>query len=89
MTHWPGSEGRLQATLDTYARFVPQEFLRAMGKTRIVDVKLGDHVKLDYSILFSDIRSFTRLSEKMSRKKIAFLNSYLRRMNPFIWGMEG
>ena len=85
-----GSEGLLRATLDTYARFVPQEFLRAMGKTRIVDVKLGDHVKLDYSILFSDIRSFTRLSEKMSpEENFAFLNSYLRRMNPFIWENGG
>lgn len=85
-----GSEVQLQATVDAYARFVPQEFLRAMGKTSIVDVKLGDHVKLDYSILFSDIRSFSRLSEKMSpEQNFAFLNSYLKRMNPFIWENGG
>jgi class 3 adenylate cyclase len=47
-------------------------------------------VKLDYSIVFSDIRSFTRLSEKMSpEENFAFLNSYLRRMNPFIWENGG
>jgi class 3 adenylate cyclase len=85
-----GSEEQLQATLDGYARFIPQEFLRAMGKASIVEVKLGDHVKLEYSILFSDIRSFTRLSEKMSpEENFAFLNSYLRRMNPFIWENGG
>jgi two-component system sensor histidine kinase ChiS len=85
-----GSREQLQATLDAYAKFVPQEFLQAMGKTSIVDVKLGDQVKLDYSILFSDIRSFTRLSEKMTpEENFAFLNSYLRRMNPFIWENGG
>jgi two-component system sensor histidine kinase ChiS len=89
-TSLAGSEEQLQATLDAYARFVPQEFLRAMGRTSIVDVKLGDHVKLDYSILFSDIRSFSRLSERMSpEENFAFLNSYLRRMNPFIWENGG
>jgi class 3 adenylate cyclase len=85
-----GSEGELRATLDAYARFVPQEVLRALGKASIVDLNLGDHVKLNYSILFSDIRSFTRLSEKMSpEENFAFLNSYLRRMNPFIWENGG
>jgi len=85
-----GSEELLQATLESYSRFVPQEFMRAMGKTRIVDVKLGDHVKVDFSILFSDIRSFTQLSEKMKpEENFAFLNSYLRRMNPFIWENGG
>jgi len=85
-----GSTEQLKATLETYARFVPGEFLSAMGKTRITDVKLGDQVKLDYSILFSDIRSFSRLSEKMTpEENFAFLNSYLRRMNPFIWENGG
>lgn len=85
-----GSEGQLKATLSAYARFVPQELLDAMGKASIVDVRLGDSVKLDFSILFSDIRSFTRLSEKMSpEENFAFLNSYLRRMNPFIWDSGG
>ena len=85
-----GSEEQLKATLSAYARFVPQELLGAMGKKSIVDVQLGDSVKLDFSILFSDIRSFTRLSEKMSpEENFAFLNSYLRRMNPFIWDNGG
>jgi adenylate cyclase len=85
-----GSEEQLRATVGAYARFVPQEFLGAMGKASIVDVGLGDQVRLDLSILFSDIRSFTSLSEKMSpEENFAFLNSYLRRMNPFIWDNGG
>src|SRR5208337_23354 len=57
--------GQLQATLEAFAKFVPTEFLQTLRKPDIVDVKLGDNVKLDLAILFSDIRSFTALSEKM------------------------
>jgi class 3 adenylate cyclase/ActR/RegA family two-component response regulator len=85
-----GSEELLRTTLESYSRFVPQEFLRAMGKNRILEVKLGDNVKVDFTILFSDIRAFTQLSEKMKPEEcFAFLNSYLRRMNPFIWENGG
>jgi two-component system sensor histidine kinase ChiS len=42
------------------------------------------------TILFSDIRSFTQLSEKMTpQETFKFLNSYLERMNPFIWNNRG
>ena len=81
---------QLQATLDAFAKFVPTEFLQTLRKPDIADVKLGDNVKLDLAILFSDIRSFTALSEKMTpEQNFGFLNSYLRRMNPFIWENEG
>ena len=35
-------------------------------------------------LFFSDIRSFTQLSETMTRKKILILNAYLKRMNPCV-----
>jgi class 3 adenylate cyclase len=42
------------------------------------------------TILFSDVRSFTALSEKMTpEQSFSFLNSYLGRMNPFIWENGG
>ena len=89
-TELAGKGEQLQSALEAFSRFVPQEFLRALGKTRIVDVKLGDQVQLDMAILFSDIRSFTALSENMSpEQNFAFLNSYLSRMNPFIWENGG
>ena len=82
--------GRLRSALDAFTRFVPQEFLLALSKPDIADVKLGDHVKLDLAILFSDIRGFTTMSEKMTpEQSFGFLNSYLRRMNPFIWESDG
>jgi class 3 adenylate cyclase len=89
-TELAGKGEQLQAALEAFSRFVPQEFLHALGKTNIVDVKLGDQVQLDMAILFSDIRSFTALSEKMTpEQNFAFLNSYLSRMNPFIWENGG
>jgi len=89
-TQLAGRGEQLQAALESFSRFIPQEFLRALGKTDIVDVKLGDQVQLDMAILFSDIRSFTALSEKMTpEQNFSFLNSYLGRMNPFIWENGG
>ncbi|MDX2129122.1 MAG: ATP-binding protein [Chloroherpetonaceae bacterium] len=68
-----------------YGRFVPHEFLRFLERESIVDVKLGDQVQREMTILFSDIRSFTSLSEKMTPvENFNFINSYLRRMGPMI-----
>jgi two-component system sensor histidine kinase ChiS len=68
-----------------YGRFVPHNFLQLMGHESIIDVKLGDHVQREMTILFSDIRSFTTLSESMSpRENFKFINSYLSRISPII-----
>jgi len=68
-----------------YARFVPDKFLEFLGKESIVDVRLGENVQKIMTILFSDIRSFTSLSEKMTpEENFKFLNSYLKRVGPII-----
>lgn len=70
---------------DSYARFVPRDFLANLGKESILDVKLGDQVQKNMAILFSDIRSFTTLSEQMTpEENFNFINSYLGRMSPII-----
>jgi len=51
---------------DSYSRFVPRQFLEQLGKERIVDVALGDQVQREMTVLFSDIRDFTRMSEGMT-----------------------
>jgi class 3 adenylate cyclase len=85
-----GQGERLQATLEVFSRFVPQEFLKALGKPDVASVRLGDQEQVDTAILFSDIRNFTALSEKMSpEQNFGFLNSYLSRMNPFVWENGG
>jgi two-component system, sensor histidine kinase ChiS len=68
-----------------YERFVPREFLSQLDKQSIVDVNLGDHIEKDITVLFSDIRSFTSFSEKMTPKQnFDFINSYLSQMEPII-----
>lgn len=80
----------LQKTNESYSRFVPIEFLQLLGKERITDIQLGDQVQREMTVLFSDIRSFTSLSEKMTPKdNFDFLNSYLQRMSPVIRGSGG
>ncbi len=69
----------------SYERFVPVEFLGYLSKDNILQVQLGDQIQKDMVIMFSDIRSFTTLSEAMTPKQtFDFLNSYLQRVGPII-----
>lgn len=66
-------------------RFVPDEFLRSLGRESIAEVRLGDSVQKEMTILFSDIRRFTSLVEGMGpEENIHFINRYLHFMEPCI-----
>ncbi|MCC3409611.1 MAG: PAS domain S-box protein [Microcoleus sp. PH2017_10_PVI_O_A] len=72
------------------SRFVPNQFLSFLGCDSIVDVKLGEAVELEMSILFSDIRDFTTISEQMTpQENFKFINSYLSYMEPLIVENQG
>ncbi len=73
-----------------YSRYVPTEFLNALGKENILDVALGDQVSREMTILFVDIRAFTNLSENMTpEENFKFINSYLSRFSPMITNNGG
>jgi class 3 adenylate cyclase len=73
-----------------YYRFVPREFLEFLGRAAITDIKLGDQTLKEMSILFSDIRSFTTLSENMTpEENFNFLNTYLKKVGPAIRECHG
>lgn len=75
----------LEALLRAYGRFVPHSFLDFLQKKSVVDLRLGDHVQQEMTVLFSDIRSFTTLSESMTPKQnFDFINAFLRRVGPII-----
>jgi adenylate cyclase len=70
---------------DAYGRFVPHQFLYFLGYESITDVKLGEAVQKEMSILFTDIRNFTTLSESMNPEdNFKFINAFLSRMEPAI-----
>lgn len=66
-------------------RFIPQEFFMLLKKKRIEDIALGDQVEKNISIMFSDIRRFTMLSEQIGPKEtFQFLNDYYGRIGQII-----
>ena len=65
--------------------FVPSEFIRLLGKKSIVELRLGDHLKREMTIFFSDIRKFTEIFESISPEEgFRFINSYFTRVVPII-----
>ena len=91
----PFSKGELLARTKThiglaqlslsYGRFVPREFLKILQKESILEVGLGDQVHREMTVMFSDIRSFTTLSEKMTpAENFRFINTYLSHIAPKI-----
>lgn len=86
----PDETAVLQLVTDASARFVPREFLDNLDKKSLSDVKLGDHVQRDMTVLFTDIRDFTALSEQLTpQQNFNFLNSYLKHVTPIIRNHHG
>jgi predicted ATPase/class 3 adenylate cyclase/tRNA A-37 threonylcarbamoyl transferase component Bud32 len=80
----------IQAINRAYERFVPQQFLSHLSRESITDVQLGDQIQREMTILFSDIRDFTSISEGMSpAENFQFVNEYLRHMEPQITHQHG
>jgi ligand-binding sensor domain-containing protein/class 3 adenylate cyclase len=66
-------------------RFLPKDFLRFLKKEHFQDVNLGDSSEVDVGIMFSDIRGFTSLTEKLGPQRTAIiLNKYMGYMAPII-----
>ncbi|NEQ49533.1 MAG: adenylate/guanylate cyclase domain-containing response regulator [Leptolyngbya sp. SIO3F4] len=79
------ANAHLSALLEAYSRFIPPEYLTFLKRKSILDIQLGDHVSKEMTIMFSDIRAFTTLSEKMTpQENFDFVNAYLRRVSPEI-----
>ncbi|MBF0258651.1 MAG: PAS domain-containing protein [Desulfamplus sp.] len=76
---------KLKRLNEAYERFVPHGFLKTLGKKSIEEVQLNDRIQEKMTILFSDIRLFSNLSETMTpEENFKFINSYLSHMGPFV-----
>ncbi len=92
----PFSRDELLSRIEThlsnrlYGRFVPEHFLRFLEKSTITDIRLGNQVSCDMTVMFSDIRGFTTLSEAMTpQENFDFVNHYLQQVSPEIRGHDG
>lgn len=76
----------LERKIDIFNKFVPVEFLNMLGVDKETDyIELGYNKPRNITILFSDIRSFTALSDRMSSDKVfKFVNDYLSIIVPKI-----
>jgi signal transduction histidine kinase/class 3 adenylate cyclase/ligand-binding sensor domain-containing protein len=72
------------------SKFVPYEFLRAIGRDSITEVSLGDQVNKEVSILFLDILEYTSLSENMTpEENFLFINEFVGQLGPVIAENKG
>lgn len=78
-------EEAMRRFYDIAAKFVPYEFIDALGHSVITDVKLGDQVEKIVTVLFSDIRNYTSLSERWTpEENFSFVCSFNEKMGPVI-----
>jgi len=85
-----GVEQRLAQVQAAYARFVPPQLLELLGKESILDVDWGNQAEKKMTILFSDIRGFASMSERMSPQQcFDFINDYLSFMEPVVLAHGG
>lgn len=81
---------KMKQTMKTFELFVPKKFIERIAKEGFENIKLGKAQNEIVSILFSDIRNFTPISEKLSPDNtLAFLNSYLKKMSSCINKYDG
>lgn len=75
----------IKKLISSYDRFVPHSLLDLLKKGDITEIKLGDQVEQNITVLFTDIRDFTTLSEGLTpQENFNFINSYLSQMEPLI-----
>lgn len=71
-------------------RFVPNEFLRSLGRQHITDITLDDFVEREVTVFFCDIRDYTSLSETMTpEENYRFVKAFNSRMSPIIYENRG
>ena len=75
---------------EAYQRFVPEQLLESLDKKSILEVELGNQVQKEMTVLFSDIRSFTNISEHLDpAANFKFVNDYLAAVVPSIRKYNG
>lgn len=85
-------EAQLQLARQNHAmnRFVPDEFLKLMGKQNVSDLLPGDQVKTEVTFLYNFIRNLEGVTKGIpAEERINFFNAYLKRVLPLIRACNG
>src|SRR6185437_13517624 len=83
-------EAAMRKVFDATEKFVPYQFLKSLGQEVITDVKLGDQAEKVVTVLFTDIRDYTSLSEKMTPEEtFGFICLFNARMGPIVRKHQG
>ena len=68
-----------------YERFVPVEFLRLLERDSIIDIELGDSVEREMAVMFTDMRFYSSITERLDpRTNFDFVSGYFRRIGPHV-----
>jgi PAS domain S-box-containing protein len=83
-------QDRINRLLSASEQFVPKDFLRYLGISDISEIRPEISQRMDLTILFTDIRSFTSLSENLQPEAIFnCLNRFFTAMEPVITRNDG
>ena len=83
-------EDAIRRIHEVTTRFVPYEFISALGRESLIEVVLGDQVEREVTVFFNDIRDYTALSESMTPEdNFRFVNAFNSRMGPVIYQHQG
>lgn len=83
-------EAAMRKVFDATEKFVPYQFLKSLGHEVITDVKLGDQAEKVVTVLFTDIRDYTSISEKMTPEEtFGFICLFNARMGPIVRKHQG
>jgi class 3 adenylate cyclase len=75
---------------EAYSRFLPTEFLKQLEKKDVRNVQPSDSIEKNMTILFSDIRNFTNITDSMDAKEsFIFINEILNELAPPIRHNDG
>jgi class 3 adenylate cyclase/HAMP domain-containing protein len=70
---------------NAYFRFVPQQFLKVLGKTNMAEVQLGEQQNRRVTVLVCQMRNFAEFSAGLTTEEnFRFINSFLKTFGPVI-----
>ena len=80
----------LQRAHQRSLKFVPFDYLKALGREHLEEVERGDTSARRVSIMFADIRGFTRIVEPMSpQESFEFVNQFFSQTESTIYAHDG